>query len=243
LALNSNIFSPCVLDCVRVLIWLHSYDDLILLPGSIDFSVDEIVLKSKLTKHISLTLPFVSSPMDTVTEAPMAIAMALQGGIGIIHYNNSIRDQAKHVDRVKRWKNGFITDPKTLSPSHTLADVEAIKLRYGFSGVPITDTGKMGGKLLGIVTNRDTDFIEDNTTPLEKVMSTDLVVAKDTVSLEEANQIMKQSKKAKLPIVNEKYELCGLISRSDLLKNREYPNASKASQNHCMNKLACFSHA
>lgn len=206
---------------------LLRYDDLILLPGSIDFSVDEIVLKSKLTKNISLTLPFVSSPMDTVTEAPMAIAMALQGGIGIIHYNNSIKDQAKHVDRVKRWKNGFITDPKTLSPTHTLADVEAIKQRYGFSGVPITDTGKMGGKLLGIVTNRDTDFIEDNTTPLEKVMSTDLVVAKDTVSLEEANQIMKQSKKAKLPIVNERYELCGLISRSDLLKNREYPNASK----------------
>ena len=115
--------------------------------------------------------------------------------------------------------------------------MEAIKQRYGFSGVPITDTGKMGGKLLGIVTNRDTDFIEDNTTPLEKVMSTDLVVAKDTVSLEEANQIMKQSKKAKLPIVNEKYELCGLISRSDLLKNREYPNASKASETHSASSL------
>jgi IMP dehydrogenase/GMP reductase len=205
----------------------YTYDDIILLPGHIDFSVEEISLASPLTKNISLVMPFVSSPMDTVTEAPMAIAMALQGGIGIIHHNQSIRDQAKHVDRVKRWKNGFITDPKTLSPSHTLADVEAIKKRYGFSGVPITDTGKMGGKLLGIVTNRDTDFIEDNTTLLEKVMSTDLVVAKDSVSLEEANQIMKQSKKAKLPIVNEKYELCGLISRSDLLKNREYPNASK----------------
>ena len=205
----------------------YTYDDIILLPGHIDFSVDEINLTSPLTKNITLTLPFVSSPMDTVTEAPMAIAMALQGGIGIIHHNQTIREQAKHVDRVKRWKNGFITDPKTLSPSHTLADVEAIKKRYGFSGVPITDTGKMGGKLLGIVTNRDSDFIEDNLTPLEKVMSTDLVVAKDSVSLEEANQIMKQSKKAKLPIVNDNYELCGLISRSDLLKNREYPHASK----------------
>ena len=204
----------------------YTYDDLILLPGHIDFAVEEISLRSHLTKNIRLSLPFVSSPMDTVTEASMAIAMALQGGIGIIHHNNSIKDQAKHVDRVKRWKNGFITDPKTLSPTHTLADVEAIKKRYGFSGVPITDTGRMGGKLLGIVTNRDTDFIEDNTTPLSQVMSTDLVVARDSVTLQEANQIMKQSKKAKLPIVNEKFELCGLISRSDLLKNREYPNAS-----------------
>lgn len=125
------------------------------------------------------------------------------------------------MDRVKRWKNGFITDPKTLSPTHTLADVEAIKKRYGFSGVPITDTGRMGGKLLGIVTNRDTDFVADLHTPLSQVMSTDMVVARDSVTLQEANQIMKQSKKAKLPIVNEKFELCGLISRSDLLKNRE----------------------
>jgi len=205
----------------------YTYDDIILLPGHIAFSVDDVTLNTHLTSNITLTLPFVSSPMDTVTEAPMAIAMALQGGIGIIHYNNTIRDQAKHVDKVKRWKNGFITDPKTLSPNHTVADVDAIKQRYGFSGVPITDTGKMGGRLLGIVTNRDCDFIEDRSTPLHKVMSTELVVAQDSVSLEEANAIMKQSKKAKLPIVNDKFELCGLISRSDLLKNREYPNASK----------------
>jgi IMP dehydrogenase len=110
--------------------------------------VDEVVLRTHLTKNIRLTLPFVSSPMDTVTEAQMAIAMALQGGIGIIHYNCSIREQAQQVDRVKRWKNGFITDPKTLSPQHTLKDVEDIKKRYGFSGVPITESGKMGSKLV-----------------------------------------------------------------------------------------------
>lgn len=103
--------------------------------------------------------------------------------------------------------------------------MQEIKKRWGFSGVPITDTGKMGGKLLGIVTNRDTDFIEDMGTPISSVMSTELVVARDSVTLEEANRIMKQSKKAKLPIVNDKFQLCGLISRSDLLKNREYPNA------------------
>lgn len=142
-------------------------------------------------------------------------------------HSNSIEEQAAQVDRVKRWKNGFITDPKTLSPNHTIADVEAIKRQYGFSGVPITDTGRMGGRLLGIVTNRDTDFIDDKSTPLERVMSTSLVVANDSVTLEEANAIIKQSKKAKLPIVNDKFQLCGLISRSDLLKNREFPHASK----------------
>jgi len=205
----------------------YTYDDVILLPGHINFGVDEVSLRSNLTKNIRLTLPFVSSPMDTVTEAHMAIAMALQGGIGIIHYNNSIREQAKHVDRVKRWKNGFITDPKTLSPQHTLADVEAIKSRYGFSGVPITESGKMGSKLVGIVTNRDSDFVEDRNTLISTIMSTELVVARDNVTLEEANLLMRTSKKGKLPIVNEKFELCGLISRSDLLKNREYPFASK----------------
>jgi hypothetical protein len=126
----------------------QTYDDIILLPGHIDFNVDEVVLRTHLTKNIRLTLPFVSSPMDTVTEAQMAIAMALQGGIGIIHYNCTIREQAQQVDRVKRWKNGFITDPKTLSPQHTLKDVEDIKKRYGFSGVPITESGKMGSKLV-----------------------------------------------------------------------------------------------
>jgi IMP dehydrogenase len=207
----------------------YTYDDLILLPGHINFGVDEVSLKCRLTRNIELNTPFVSSPMDTVTESSMAIAMALQGGIGIIHYNNTIEEQAGMVDRVKRYKNGFITDPKTLSPDHTIADVLAIKQRYGFSGVPITDSGKMGGKLLGIVTNRDTDFVEDKNTLVSKIMTSlkDLVVASESCNLEEANQILKNSKKAKLPIVNNKGELCGLISRSDLLKNREYPNASK----------------
>lgn len=205
----------------------YTYDDIILLPGHINFSVEEVNLSTKLTKNIRLNTPFVSSPMDTVTESHMAIAMALQGGIGIVHYNCTVREQAQHVDRVKRYKNGFITDPKTLSPDHTLADVDAIKYKYGFSGVPITDNGKMGGKLVGIVTNRDCDFIEDRTTKLSQVMAKELVVAPETCSLEEANAILKKSKKAKLPIVNDKFELMGLISRSDLLKNKEYPNASK----------------
>ena len=207
----------------------YTYDDLILLPGHIDFAADAVDLSSHLTRNIRLTLPFVSSPMDTVTESAMAIAMALQGGIGIVHYNNTVKEQTQMVDRVKRYKNGFITDPKTLSPDNTIEDVLAIKKRYGFSGVPITDTGRMYGRLLGIVTNRDIGFIEDKTTRLKDIMTVraDIVTAKESCTLEEANEILKTSKKAKLPIVNDRDELSGLISRSDLLKNRAYPNASK----------------
>ena len=207
----------------------YTYDDLILLPGHIDFAADAVDLSTPLTKNIRLHLPFVSSPMDTVTESSMAIAMALQGGIGIVHYNNSIKEQTQQVDRVKRYKNGFITDPKTLSPDSTIEDVLSIKKRYGFSGVPITDTGRMYGKLLGIVTNRDIGFQDDHSTKLKDIMTRreDIVTAKESCTLEEANEILKRSKKAKLPIVNDRDELSGLISRSDLLKNRAYPNASK----------------
>jgi len=206
----------------------HTYDDFILLPGHIDFSVEEVDLSTYLTRNIKLNAPIISSPMDTVTEAKMAIAMALQGGIGIIHYNHSIKEHAKEVDKVKRFKNGFILDPKVLGPKNTIRDIEIIKQRFGFSGVPITDTGKLGGKLIGIVTNRDVDFVEDKNLMCEEVMtSKDLVVGREGCSLTEANIILKESKKAKLPIVNSKFELVGLLSRTDLVKNRDYPLASK----------------
>jgi len=189
--------------------------------------VDEVELESALTTNIRLKVPFVSSPMDTVTESKMAIAMALLGGMGIIHYNQSIVEQCYHVDRVKRFKNGFITDPKVLSPDHTIADVDAIKRQFGFSGVPITEDGKMGGKLVGIVTNRDVDFIVDRNRKLSTVMTTTLITVSDKLSLDECNERLKDSKKAKLPVVTERGELVALMSRSDLLKNRAYPNASK----------------
>ncbi|MEB3205741.1 MAG: IMP dehydrogenase, partial [Vampirovibrionales bacterium] len=204
-----------------------TYDDFILLPGQINFSADETELASRLSRNITLNVPIVSSPMDTVTEAAMAIALALQGAIGIIHSNAHIDEQAAEVRTVKRFKNGFITHPMVLSPRHTIADVDAIKAKYGFSSVVITESGELGSKLAGMITNRDVDFIADRSLPLANVMTTELITAREGCTLEEANQILRQSKKGKLPIVNAHGELVALISRKDLLKSRDYPLATK----------------
>lgn len=209
----------------------YTYDDIIMLPGHIDFAADDVTLNTRISKRISLNVPLVSSPMDTVTEADMAIKMALQGGIGIIHYNNTIEEQTEEVLKVKRFKNGFITDPITLTPNHTIADVDNIKSRHGFTGIPITENGKMGSKLLGIVTSRDIDFIQDRNQPLSVVMTTELVTAPEGCRLEEANTILKESKKGKLPIVDKHGNVVALISRNDLKKNRDYPLASKSPLN------------
>lgn len=209
----------------------YTYDDIIILPGHINFNVDTVDLSTQLTKNIRLNVPLVSSPMDTVTEANMAIHMALLGGIGMIHYNNSIEDQMAEVRKVKRFKNGFITDPLTLTANHKVSDIDAVKQKYGFSGVPITEEGRMGSKLLGIVTTRDVDFVKDRSTLLKDVMTTDLVVGHEGCTLEEANDLLRASKKGKLPIVNEAGELIALASRDDLKKNRDFPQATKDKKN------------
>lgn len=205
-----------------------TYDDFIVLPGYIDFQASEVDLETQVTRNIRIKRPLVSSPMDTVTEWEMASTLALLGGIGIIHYNNSIDIQTEHVRKVKRFENGFILDPVVLSPRHTVLDVDNIKVEHGFSGIPITEDGTLGSKLVGIVTNRDIDFEKVRTRPLSEVMTTDLITADEGVNLHQANQILKKSKKGKLPVVDSDFRLVALLSRRDLLKNKDFPYSSKS---------------
>ncbi|BFZ55465.1 inosine-5'-monophosphate dehydrogenase [Savitreella phatthalungensis] len=204
-----------------------TYQDLLVLPGFIDFGAKDVSLESRVTRNIVLKTPFMSSPMDTVTESDMAINIALLGGIGIIHHNNTAEEQAAMVKLVKKFENGFIVDPIVLSPSAKVSDVRRIKETAGFSGLPVTDTGKLGGKLLGIITSRDVAFHSDLNSPVSEVMTTNLVTAQQGIALKEANEILRKSKKGKLPIVDADGNLRALLSRSDLMKNLNFPLASK----------------
>ncbi|MBM4054882.1 MAG: IMP dehydrogenase [Planctomycetes bacterium] len=204
-----------------------TYNDFILLPGHIDFVLEEVSLDTNLTRNIKIKRPLVSSPMDTVTESKMAISMALLGGIGIIHYNNTIEEQTKEVRKVKRFENGFITEPVVLSPAHTIRDVDTIKEAYGFSGIPITEDGTLNSRLVGIVTKRDIDFEKNRMKRLSEVMTKQLVTAPAGISLADGNKILRESKKGKLPLIDKQGRLVSLMSRTDLLKNEDFPFASK----------------
>lgn len=176
----------------------YTYDDLICMPGHINFGVHEVGLESRFTKTINLRTPLVSSPMDTVTEAKMAIAMALEGGIGVIHTNLPAEEQAREVMKVKKFECGFIMGPVCISPTMNLSDVDQLGVKCGFTGFPVTQDGKMGSKLIGLVTKRDTDFVQDRgsvrVAEIMTPMST-LVYGEEGVELVAANKLLRDSKK------------------------------------------------
>ena len=204
-----------------------TFDDVLLVPQYSEVTPNMVDLTTYLTKKIKLNIPMMSAGMDTVTEHRMAIAMARQGGIGIIHKNMSIEQQAEEVDKVKRSENGVITDPFFLSPDNTLEDANNLMAKYRISGVPITE----GKKLVGIITNRDLMFEEDFTKKIsESMTSKDLVTAREGVTLAEAKKILAKARKEKLPIVDENFNLKGLITIKDIEKQIKYPLSAKDSQ-------------
>ncbi|HPP32301.1 MAG TPA: IMP dehydrogenase, partial [Soehngenia sp.] len=204
-----------------------TFDDVLLLPGKSEVLPRDTNVKTNLTKSITLNIPLMSAGMDTVTEARMAIAMAREGGIGIIHKNMSIDRQALEVDKVKRSEHGIITDPFYLSRDHLISDALELMERYRISGVPIVDDNH---KLVGILTNRDIRFERDTNKRIDEVMTKDnLVTANDTVTMDEALEIMKKYKIEKLPIVDDDYKLTGLITIKDIEKSIEFPNSARDS--------------
>ena len=202
----------------------YTYDDVLLVPNKSEVLPREVSLKTHLTKTIELNIPLISAGMDTVTESKMAIAIAREGGIGIIHKNMTIEEQAREVDRVKRQENGVISDPIFLSPEQTLQDAENLMAQYRISGVPIT----VDGKLVGILTNRDTTFETDYSKKIVDVMTKEnLITAPENTSIEEAKELLKKHKIEKLPLVDKDGYLKGLITIKDIEKTRAYPNAAK----------------
>ena len=204
-----------------------TFDDVLLVPAFSEVIANDVDTRTRLTNKIQLNIPLMSASMDTVTEHRMAIAMARQGGIGIIHKNMSIEEQAEEVDKVKRSENGVITDPFSLSPEHTIQDADDLMAKYRISGVPITE----GTKLVGIITNRDLKFETDFSKKIKASMTSEgLVTAKEGITLEEAKQILGKARKEKLPIVDDDFNLKGLITIKDIEKQIKYPNAAKDDQ-------------
>ncbi len=206
-----------------------TFDDVLLVPQYSEVTPNMIDLTTNLTKKIKLNIPMMSAAMDTVTESKMAIAMARQGGIGIIHKNMSIEAQAEEVDRVKRSENGVITDPFYLSPEHTLKDADELMAKFRISGVPITE----GTKLVGIITNRDLKFETDFSKKIKESMTSKddgLITAKVGITLDEAKAILAKARKEKLPIVDDDFNLRGLITIKDIEKQIKYPLSAKDDQ-------------
>ena len=205
----------------------YSYDDIILLPGSgIDFSVSDVSLETRLTKNISIKLPIVSSPMDTVTSPELAIQMALQGGISVIHCNQTIEEQVSQVQKVKRHHNGFIMDPVCFTPTDSLEQLISVQEKYKFTGFPVVD---VDNRLLGIVSRRDIDFIDgdlSHVTVGDVMVSKCLITGSTSLTLDECANIIRHNKISRLPIVDDDGKLVSLVCRKDIKMLKMYPMAT-----------------
>jgi IMP dehydrogenase len=220
-----NIQNQGGFTMAKIIKTAYTFDDVLLVPNKSEILPREVSTKTKLTKTIELNIPLMSAGMDTVTESKMAIAMAREGGIGIIHKNMTIEEQAKEVDRVKRQENGVITDPIFLSQDHLIQDAENLMAQYRISGVPITTED---GKLIGIITNRDIIFETNFQRKISEVMTKEnLITASENTTVEEAKEILKKHKIEKLPLVDKDGYLKGLITMKDIEKVRKFPNAAK----------------
>ncbi len=214
-----------MLDSNKFLFEALTYDDVLLLPAYSEVLPREVSTSSRLTRNISLHIPIVSAAMDTVTEAALAIALAQEGGIGIIHKNMTIEQQAAQVRKVKRSESGMIIDPVTLKDNSTLGDAQRIMKEFKIGGIPVIDNE---GKLVGILTNRDLRFQKQTTRPVKEIMTKDnLITAKEGISMEEAESILQEYKIEKLPIIDKNGKLIGLITYKDILKRKSHPLASK----------------
>ncbi len=212
-------------DSSKFLFEALTYDDVLLVPAYSEILPRETTTVTQLSRNIQLNIPIVSAAMDTVTEAEMAIAMALEGGLGFIHKNMSIEAQAEQVRKVKRSQSGLIFDPVTLLINSTVRDAEKIMREYKIGGIPVVDDN---GKLLGIVTNRDLRFQKNMSLPVEQIMTKEnLITAPEGITLEKAEGILQQHKIEKLPVVNKKGKLTGLVTYKDILKKKNKPNACK----------------
>lgn len=206
-----------------------TFDDVLLIPAKSDVTPDKVSTKTKLTKDISLNIPLMTAAMDTVTESRMAIAIAREGGIGVIHKNMTIEEQATEVDKVKRSENGVILNPFYLSPHHSVKDADMLMGKYKISGVPICEDD---GTLVGILTNRDLRFIQDFSVKISTVMTpkSELITAKAGTTLEEAKRILMKSKVEKLPLIDDNGKLTGLVTIKDIEKAVKYPNTARDSK-------------
>ena len=202
-----------------------TFDDVLLVPAASEVLPAQVDIRTRLTKSVELAIPLISSAMDTVTEAGLAIAMAQAGGIGVIHRNLSVEEQAGHVRRVKKYESGMVVNPVTIAPDATLADALALMQHHHISGVPVTERG---GKLVGILTNRDVRFATDTRQPVRDLMTKDkLITVREGVGKEEAKRLLHQHRIEKILVVDETYRCVGLITVKDIEKAQLYPNSCK----------------